>query len=202
MVINKSIVGSFSFLCPLNPFLALFYNLFLFDVKVSPNNLFKTFRWIFYLPIHCITNVTKTYYIRISFILSFSFFCALFALEARLIEIHIVTHSNTLSRDKQLKQSWDFRIPILWSWSSPSSEETQAYLTTWVKIRIKPYFTWASSCNEHFWRIVWIGIITIDIKGKRTIRIRSVFATHYHNSNDIDSWLVTSHKDGISMFAG
>ena len=201
MIVDKSVIGSFSFLCPLNPFFALFDDLFLFYVKVSSNNLFETFGWMLYLSIHRITNVTKTYYIWISFIFSLSFLCSLFALEARLIEINIITHSNTLSRNEQLKQSWDFRIPILWSWSSPSSKKTQANLTTWVKIWIKSYFTSTSSCNEHFWRVIWIWIITIYIKCERTIWIRSVFAAHNHNSNDIDSWLVASNKNRIGMFA-
>lgn len=60
------------------------------------NNLLKSLCWIFQLTDHGISDISKPDDVGVCLILSITLFSALLSFEARLIEINIITHSNSL----------------------------------------------------------------------------------------------------------
>lgn len=96
MVIDQSIVRSFAFIGEFQPFIAFFDDLLALDVEMPLDHFLESLWWVLDLPDHGISDVSKSDNVRICFILSLSFLCALFALKSRLIEVHILTHGDSL----------------------------------------------------------------------------------------------------------
>jgi len=84
-----------------------------FNVEVSSDNLFEAFGRVLDLSDHSIAHITKSDDIGVGFILAFTLFGSLLALEARLVEIDIIAHGDSLGGDEKLKKGGDFGIPVL-----------------------------------------------------------------------------------------
>lgn len=72
---------------------------------MASNHFLEASWWILDLTIHGISNISKSDNIRVSLILSFTFFGTLFSFKSGFIEVDILTHCDSLSRDEKLKKS-------------------------------------------------------------------------------------------------
>lgn len=121
MIAHQTSIWSLSFFSKFQPFVAFFQNFVFFQVKMSSDNSLETFRRIFNIFQHCKFDITISNNIRVRLILFLSFNCTLLMFKPRLIEIYLFSHDDRLYRNQNLQKSWNFRIPILHSWASPSS---------------------------------------------------------------------------------
>jgi len=132
---------------------------------VSSNNILKPFRWILNLLYHRKLYVGIPHNVTIRLILFLAFRSFSFRLKARLIEVDFFTHDNRLSWKKHLKNRWNLWIPVLSSYvTSPCSEKTQTHFSTSIKIWVESHLPVSSSRQVHFWRLLWIVIIAINVK--------------------------------------
>lgn len=99
VVIYQSDVVRLSFLCIHLPLSALFKNLALFHVEMSPDYRLKAFWRVPHIFNHCILNVRIPDDIRISFVLLLTFLCALLVFKAWFIEIYLLAHDDCLNRE-------------------------------------------------------------------------------------------------------
>ena len=166
---------------------------------MSTDHRLETFRRIFYILKHCEFDVTKSDDIRICFIFLLSFFSSLFAFEPRFIEIHLFTHNDSLNREQNLKEGGNLWIPVLGSWTSPSSKQTEADLTTGVKVGIESNFAVTSGCKVDFGRSIGVVIIKVDIEEEGTMPIRSSIGSHNKGLHKVHPVFVTSHIDSIGV---
>ena len=132
MIIDQTNIAGIALFSKSEPFLTFLHNLMSFKIKVTTNDSFKTFGRILDILSHCEFHITISNYIGISLVFLLSFLSALLMFESRLIKIDIFTHDDSLDRQKNLKESGDFRIPVFRSRTSPSSEKREADFTTRV----------------------------------------------------------------------
>lgn len=199
VVADESVVWSLSFFSIFEPFLSFFKNFIFFKVEMSLNNMFESFWWIFNVLNHCKFNVTISDDVSISLILLFSFNSSLFMFESGLIEVNLFRHDNGLNWDKNLQKSGNFWIPIFHCASSPSTQKTETYFSTTVKIGIKSDLTISGGSEVNFWWIVWISVIEVNIEQISTMPIWCSIWTHDQGLHEIDSFFITSYVNSICM---
>ena len=173
-----------------------------FNVEMSPDNLFEASGGVLDLSDHSIAHITKPDNIGVGFILAFTLFGSLLALEARLVEIDIIAHGDSLGGDEKLKEGGDFGIPVLGGRATPCSQQTEADLAAGVEIGVESDLALSGGGDEHFWWVVGVRVIAVDIEGEGAIGVWGVLAAHDENINDIDSRTVASDEDGVGVLAG
>jgi hypothetical protein len=179
----------------LQPLVALLENFFLLDVEMTLNDVLKTFWWVPDLLDHCVLDIAQSDNVAVGLVFLFAFLGALLSVKSRFIEVDVVTHGDTLGGDEELEQGRKFRIPVFACTASPRTQKRQTHLTTRVQVGVEPDLSLPCSRNNHLRRIIWIRIITVKIKHKSTIRVRSVLTSHNQDLDQVDSALVASHED-------
>lgn len=99
MIAYKSSVCGLSLFGKLEPFFALLKNLSLLKIEVSSNNSLKSLGRVFQVFNHCELDVTISHNIRVCLVFLFALDCALFVLEAWLVEVDFLRHDDTLNRN-------------------------------------------------------------------------------------------------------
>jgi hypothetical protein len=103
VIVDQRYITGLPLLGILEPFLSFMQNLILLQVEVPPNYIFKPCRWVTHVVDHCKFNIAVPDDIRICFIFLFALVGALFVLETRLIEEHILTHDDGLQGQQDLQ---------------------------------------------------------------------------------------------------
>jgi hypothetical protein len=97
VIVDKTNIVCWSFLCIFKPFVAFFHDFLLLQEKVPLNHRLKSFRGVFNVLQHSELDVSVPHDVRVCFVLLLPFFSALLILKARLIEINLFAHNNSLN---------------------------------------------------------------------------------------------------------
>lgn len=132
MITHQTVIRSLSLLCQFQPSLAFLQDLLSLEIEMTTNDGLKALRRIADILQHSKFDISITDDIRIGLILLLALKGPLFWLEARLIEVNVLTHNDRLDADQYLEESGHLGVPVLHGRATPSAQQTETDLTTSV----------------------------------------------------------------------